>query len=427
MDSDDLLALAPDHAARPDHRPRASTWLSCNGNWLCVPHLCGTGASYSEEDLCAWHYFGEYPHPIPGGWNAGYGGACDWYSDPQIITPCAENPSPPPLPTTPTTTGDSDSGPPTTGDPDSDSGSSETGGVEESGTWYCKWDPSLEVGAKDMCFYFMKTDEMGDPVKRAEALADPAFHRKCWQEGGTAIPCGMGTKEQAVNECAMDCSQERGNREDGLFSDESVIAEINGETHDTWDCSNTFFNGQVHFHDPNEGKPSCNYVMPVWGGDSSIKSFTATLSVAGSDGGSSSQTGIQGYLAMKTENCTATKCDLIIDAMEMHSMPVIGIYTDAAGAQYSYEVWGADFQLAEELRGEWHPARGSVTFPLDTAALRGWAESASILDIPVPDVGPLLSMLRVEQLSGTLRDGVLSLTMSYTHDGTLGVVSLTTN
>ena len=130
---------------------------------------------------------------------------------------------------------------------------------------------------------------------------------------------------------------------------------------------------------------------------------------------------------MKTENCTVTKCDLVIDAMEMHSMPMIGIYTDAAGAQYSYEIWGADFQLAEELQGEWYLARGSVTFPLDSAALRGWAESASILDIPVPDVGPLLSKIHVEQISGTFRDGILSLTLGYTHDGTLGVLSLVTD
>ncbi|WP_143140718.1 hypothetical protein [Nannocystis exedens] len=316
---------------------------------------------------------------------------------------------------------------PTTSDGDSETGSGETGGPEESGTWYCKWDEMLEVGAKDMCFYFMKTDEMNDPVKRAEALGDPVNHRRCWQEGGTAIPCGMGTKEQAKMECATDCTQERDNREDGLLSDESVIPEEGTETHDTWDCSTVFFEEQVHFHDPSDGKPFCNYVMPVWGGDSSIKSFTATLSVAGSDGGSSSQTGLQGYLAMKTENCTVTKCDLVIDAMEMHSMPVIGIYTDAAGAQYSYEIWGADFQLAEELRGEYYLERGTVTFPLDSAVLRGWAEGASILDVPVPDVGPLLSMIQVEQLSGTLRDGVLSLTMGYTHDGTLGVLSLVTN
>ncbi|MDC0717750.1 hypothetical protein [Nannocystis bainbridge] len=387
-------------------------WLSCDGNLLCVPHLCGYGGGYTEEELCAYHYFGHYPQDVPGGWNAEYGASCDWYNEAQIITPCAENSHPPSLP----------NNDPTTSDGGSETGGTETEGPEESGTWYCKWDENLEIGARDMCFYFMKTDEMTDAMKRAEALADPANHRKCWQELGTAIPCGMGTKSEAAMECAMDCAMERKNREDGLFSDESVLPE-----QDTWDCSTTFFDSHVHLHDPDDGKAFCNYVMPVWGGDSSIKSFTATLSVAGSDGGSSSQTGLQGYLAMKAENCTATKCDLVIDAMEMHSTPVIGIYTDAAGAQYSYEIWGADFQLAEELQGEWYLARGSVTFPLDSAVLRGWAEGASILDIPVPDVGPLLSMIQVEQLSGTLRDDVLSLTMSYTHEGTLGVLSLVTN
>lgn len=391
-------------------------WLSCDGNWLCVPYLCGYN-SYSEEDLCAYHYFGEYPHSIPGGWNAEYGGTCDWGSHTRIITPCAPNPNPPPLPSETA---------PTTSDSDSDTGSGDTEGGEESGIWYCKWDPSLEVGAKDMCFYFMKTEDMSDPDKRAAALADPTFHRKCWQEA-TAIPCAMGTKADAVKECATDCAQERSNREDGLLSDESVIPELPGETHDTWDCSTGFFNTHVHLHEAGDGRPFCNYVVPVWGGESPIMSFTATLSVAGSDGGSTAQTGIQGYLAMKTENCSATKCDVIIDAMEMHSEPVLGTYTDASGAQYSYEVWGADFQLVEELQGEWYPARGAVTFPLDTAALRGWAEGASLLDIPFPDIGPLESIVRVEQLSGTFQNGVLSLTMSYTHEGTLGVLSLTTN
>ncbi|MDC0721562.1 hypothetical protein [Nannocystis bainbridge] len=293
--------------------------------------------------------------------------------------------------------------------------------------WYCKWDPEetnidLQTEMREMCFYYMKTADMADSAKRAAALAD-TNQRKCWQVD--QFPCGQGTATEAATACSMDCVSQRETAIDGLYNDESVIPEAVGEAHDTWDCLPVSTFEDTVYPAP-EGKNDCAFIAPVWDGSSPSKTFHATLSLTGFDGGSSSQTNVTGYLAVRTENCDTVQCDLVITAIEGSQRNFTGVYTLPSGAQTSYALQNADFQLTEELRGQWRFARGTVTFPTDDAVLRAWASGLSLNGFPSGDVD-FFTQVTIEQLSGSYRNGVLSLMLNYQAEGSLLAVSLQTN
>lgn len=413
-------------------------WLHCLGEDLpavCVPDpgssYCVAG--YTKEELCGHHYYGDQTLSPPEGWHAWGGVYCDYPNVPeeyQVITPCGSNPNPPPLPggTPPCTWDDTDKewecatdpttgGDPTTGDPT-------TGSPEETEMWYCKWDPEKSVLEQDemkkMCFFFMDTEDLDDEALRAAALNDPVFHSKCWQMGAQ-LPCAVGAKEDAVDTCSMDCVNQRQAAIDGLPG-KSVIPEKPGETHDTWDCVPKEIFEDTVYPAP-QGKNFCAFVAPVWDGSSTPKTFLATVSFTGSDGGSSSQTHVPGYVAMRTENCDNVKCDLVITAIEGSQRNYAGTYTIPGAGQMMYELEGVEFQLAEDLHGTWHFGRGSVTFANDDAMIRIWADGLKVNGIPVPTTD-LTSLITIEQLSGTYRNGALSLTLAYPSEGSLLLISL---
>ncbi len=243
-------------------------WVHCEG--LEYPGVCVAEPAYCMVEpwtqLCGWHYYGDKSKSPPSGWHIQQGGACDFHGadkDKRLIVPCDPNPNPPPLPSTQPPVDDN---PVPTGGPEDDPGPD---------WWYCKWDAkstelSQQTGTSSMCFYHMKTEDMSKPIKRAQALADPVFHRKCWHAQGDLVPCAAGSKDQAIATCGELCATQRALAESGLFADESVIPNLPGETHDTWTCkpAQTEFGSTITLVDPNffwcqQGKTEDPEIAPV--------------------------------------------------------------------------------------------------------------------------------------------------------------------
>ena len=283
-----------------------------------------------------------------------------------------------------------------------------TGEVE--GYWYCN------VNADDMC-YFWKYDT----ESRSTALNNPDHRTNCWGVP-PKLPCVYGTESYAVMQCGNDCEQDKKVSKDGLLSNQSYIEELPGETHDTWECTNFAATVEVV---PTEEIANCEGagILPDFSDPSSIfKSFVATLMLTGPDGGSTSQSNIRGYLALKTENCDTEKCDLVIGGLEGRVQDLSGVYITRTGT-LPYQFEDVDFRLFKELRGQWYFARGSVSFPLDTAKARGWTNGMEIDQLTLPGTS---AAIVIEQIAGTYRSGVLSLSFTYSHSGSVSTLTLET-
>ena len=327
--------------------PWVPYWLKCRGENVDTHDICvddqWCDQAYTFEEKCNFHWEGKTEGVYPeGGWFTPWKGEeCDPYNDvPVAQMPCYPHPDP-------------DTGT----DGDTTTGGAPTTGADEERYWFCN------IDAENMCFLFYNPPD----EDRTDATNDPTFHSKCWTVG-SKLPCVYGTESAAETLCKDDCDKDRENTE-GFCTDigDVIVEEVGVEMHDTWECvgfASTLTAvgvGQSGF---------CDVIMPVSDG-SPTKTFTATVMATGSDGGSTSQTGLRGYLAMRTENCDSTKCDLVIEGIEGTARDLSGIYTDPAGAQLTYAFDDLDFRIMQQLRGEWYPERGTVTFPASAAKVTG--------------------------------------------------------
>lgn len=382
-------------------------WLKCKGQNDDSRDICVTDqfcSNYSFDEICSFHWHGDTDIQTPGGWWPWVGPKCGPEDQPAALMPCYPHPDP--------DTDTDTNAVPTTG-AGGDNGDTEVGGTDTDGAaseekyWFC------DLNAANMCFlYYNPPDE-----DRFDAINDPDFHKKCWSVP-PKLPCFYGTQAAAIDACQMDCSTERKNTEgDCTDIGDQIVEEISPETHDTWTCDS--FQSSLIEVTPAE-MALCDALLPAWKG-SPAKRFQATVMLSGPDGGSTRHSGLGGYLTMVTKNCTVDKCDLIIEAIEGRTEDFEGVYSDATGMQLSYAAEGFDFRIVDEIRGEWYPARGTVTFPTSSARFTAWTNGLSVEQAPTPVSQGGMNM---DQIAGTYRDGVLALSLTYSSGGSLIVASI---
>ncbi len=370
------------------------------------------GPDDSSRDICIVDEFCDGVYPLVDVCNFHWNGSIDDYNNPShqqyIVNGCADEVPVAHMPCYPHPDPDTDTAPLTSGNDEAGTTTGQdTEGPEQ--YWICNYD------SDEMCFLYYDPDS----ETRDEALADPGFHEKCWSVP-PKYPCFYGTMSAAKSACELDCATERTNsQQDCADFGDIVIAEMGGETHDTWECVD-FESTMVEPTDISH----CDRILPVWEG-APAKTFAATVAIVGSDGGSTSQLGLKGYLTMRTENCTkkAPKCDLVVEGLEGSLRDLSGIYTDPTGAQTTYAVDNFDFRIMQQIRGEWYPQRGTITFPTGSAKVTARANSITL------DQTMLTSSeggLSAEQITGSYVDGVLTLTIAYRSGGNLIVASIET-
>lgn len=374
---------------------------------------------YSLASRCAFHWKGidkvndESIYP-----QAKKGGPCDPNMPPPVAaySPCYAINHPYPNTSNPDTSmgGTSTTGEPTTGEPT-------TGGEQKD--FICTQAPA------DKYFYYRYGTET-----EAEAIALGSLRSESWGVAADLpnVYCAYGTEADAINACQTKCKMDWETRVDGLGGTKAYIWGVSDE----WgpDSSLNLYSqggpGDCDLLEYEVVERVAPYtclgqgaIFPAWDGFTPMKKFLATAMFTGTDGGNTSQVDIRGYLAMKVENCGSTSCDLIIDALETSAQSSTGIYTSPTGAQSSYSIDGAEIRLTQPLVGQWHMARGSVVFPTSVAVGKLWNRSATING---SSISGDVSLFEVDQIAGTYRSGVLSLSFTQPQGSSVMVVTLTT-
>ncbi len=153
-----------------------------------------------------------------------------------------------------------------------------------------------------------------------------------------------------------------------------------------------------------------NYLI-AWGGTSVIRPFSASAVLGTSSGGSTSSRGLAGYIAYESADCTATQCDVTIDALEGVQQDVAGIFTDASGAQTSYLIEDLDFRMTQDVHGILNLRSRNVVFPADPFAGILWLDSYAVEGVPM---GSWASPIFVSQAVGALStNGDLTLNLTF--------------
>lgn len=166
-------------------------------------------------------------------------------------------------------------------------------------------------------------------------------------------------------------------------------------------------------------------IIPVWGGDTDLVLFDADGTMVLGDGTTASLLNVVGYLGFETTNCTATTCDLVIDALEGLSTNSAGYFMDAAGTSAPYSLKGFGFRASSVVTGQWDKIRGTVSFPTTTLAARFWAD---LLVYDGVELWPGTQTIEIDQIVGSLTDEDGPLTLNLAYNSALGTanVSLTT-
>ncbi len=256
----------------------------------------------------------------------------------------------------------------------------------------------------------------------------------CWTEAPFESVCIFGTEAKAIEFCQADC----------LARDSSLLDRCNDENEPGNSCS-IDDQGEVNDH----GKMDCNLTdennegpVPVseyltWtcvpgtpmklSQGAPLHPFQATGGVVFSDGTSASVQDIRGYIGYSTSNCVSGVCDFTIDALEGFRADFSGYYTDASGAVGTYDLNGADFQLVSAVvRGKWYSSRGTIVVSSSLLDAAFWLEDGVIDSTPLPMT--TFPVMAIDQIVGSLRPGgALTLNLSYTWDGGVVYISLTTH
>lgn len=170
--------------------------------------------------------------------------------------------------------------------------------------------------------------------------------------------------------------------------------------------------------------PQVSHLL-AWGGASTLRSFTTSMGLGTSSGGSTSNRELVGYLAYETTNCTSTQCDFTIDALEGVQADVSGIFTDAAGGQISYLIEDLDFRMTQKIHGILNLRSRNVVFPVDPFAGNVWTSGYSVAGT---SMGDWASPIFVSQAVGRLRtSGELRLNLTFDWAGGVFTASFVTH